>query len=151
LLKIETRLRDWIRSLGLPVEWTEAARGGTAGIADCRLILSEASVVSGRWLRRDIVVPIELKSWSLLQNGFWAARLRREQVRYHFRMNEAGMKTLLLWNSPDVAGTIYALPGRLAPKKVVDRIAFDLPRAYETGDAERERFRQDILNGQIWS
>jgi len=71
---LESELRKFMR-LAFPtqLEWTEAARGGTVGLPDVRLNLSD-----------NDSIPIELKAWELTAKGV-RAEMRPAQRRYMLR------------------------------------------------------------------
>ena len=71
-IESEAAVREWMRHNWLgPIDWTEAAMGGTAGLPDCAVI----DPVVGR-------VELELKMWVIGKNGL-KATARASQIKYH--------------------------------------------------------------------
>lgn len=139
VIRTENDVRKWVRELdkihGVALEWTEAARGATNGVADVKICVGES------------VFPVELKCWQMAARGDeFLAKMRREQVRYHFVFSRARVHTLLLWGSPGQS-CLWALPGTRAPRKVVSRVAFADCFVYH----DQASFLYDLQAGKFWS
>jgi hypothetical protein len=133
----EANVRKWIKQVCPNIVWTESARGGTHGQADCI-----AYFLPGCGL------PVELKCWRLLGDGkTFAARLRREQVRFHAVMAKRREPTLILWGSPET-DFVYALAGHKAPKEIRAKVLKNSAKEYPPW--EKHLFINDVCSGVFW-
>jgi hypothetical protein len=121
MMRVEADVRDWLAfrvaeaaTTGVLLVWHEPPRNGhgaTIGQADASLTWPDGTKVS-----------VELKCWERLQSGEFAARIRREQIRYHYRANLAGARTVLAWGELGQA-RVWAIHGSRAPKIVSTRVS----------------------------
>jgi len=118
-MMVEADVRTWLAARvaeaagGVRLVWHEPPRNGhgaTTGHPDASLT----------WLD-GTRVAVELKCWDRLLTGQFAARIRREQIRYHYRANLAGDRTVLVWGELGES-RVWAIHGSRAPKTVSSRI-----------------------------
>lgn len=138
----EGDVRAWLARIaareGVGVVWYEPPRNGhgaTTGHPDASLSFPDG-----------IRVEVELKAWARLQCGDFAARIRREQIRYHFRANQKGTRTLLAWGVLGEA-RLCAVHGSRAPKTVIVRMPPDDCSGY--GLNEGSEFLNDVKLNNI--
>ena len=141
-MRNETEVRHWLagmKNFGCIVEWVEAGRGGTYGLADANLFLPSM-----------IMIPIELKLWerNARCDGF-KARLNKHQVRYHAVNAKANRPTLLLWGTRE-SDYVWFLPGHRAPKVVTSTVLLEARGLIAVQPWEKREFVQSLEFGIPW-
>ena len=137
----ERLVRAWVAKIGPATEWIEHAKGGTIGIPDCLISYSKDGGITYSGM-----LGSELKCWIETKSGFLSAKMRREQVRYHYKKAQIGCPTVIIVGVSGRAG-VYVLQGADAPRTISCRMPLNAFAFYGAND--QVRFYDDVCAGKF--
>ena len=137
-MKTEADLRTWLKAGGIDFVRREPGLGSDAGLPDLSVLVD------------GVALELELKIWDVVTRGknagLFRAKMRREQVRWHYQAAINGRNSGILFGCNGGDGYYYVHSG-LAPRRVNGFVNYRDVSFYHRNEAAL--FRSDIASRQL--